>query len=390
MAMSPAMIASAPTMRPPVSGSLRMRRLPSVEQSSMVLGVMTPMWPPGANSSPPAVNSTYGAPAPQARNSAAQGLRLARRRRANSGSSNKPATPKRSAVISHASSALFAIDSFVIAGKPPQISAASAPNVAPAIGRKSLPPFAALPPSMAVGDGPGSLIDEPLVDAPLEALQRLDRGRVVERQILHQEHAADAARGIDPELGVEDPGPAHAAGRAREPIGVRPRDLKAQSELVAAGAEREGRAERRQRRGLLLDENGADVVLAHQHDRRLAQEPHAVRGAAVVEEQLDELRIVGRRRVQAAVAVDGRRDLGRGRRLDEAVGRRAMHGHDTTDLWRRHRIKGVAHAERNEDALGHELVERLARYFLDERSEHARALAVGPARARIVQQREPG
>src|SRR5688572_6551515 len=196
MAMSPAMIASAPTMRPPVSGSLRMRRLPSVEQSSMVLGVMTPMWPPGANSSPPAVNSTYGAPAPQARNSAAQGLKLARRRRANSGSSNKPATPKRSAVISHASSALFAIDSFVIAGKPPQISAASAPNVAPAIGdgRKLLPACAALPPSMAVGSE-DSLIGEPLVDAPLEALQRLDRGGVVERQILHQEYAADAARG---------------------------------------------------------------------------------------------------------------------------------------------------------------------------------------------------
>src|SRR5688572_14476638 len=159
MATSPAMIASAPTMRLPLNDSLRMRWPPSVEQSSMQLGVMTPIWPLGANASPPAVSSTYGAPAPQAKNSAVQGLKLPSRRRANSGNSSKPATPNRSAVMSQASSALLAIDSFVIAGKPPQISAANAPNVAPAI-----------------GDGrKGSLIGEPLVDAPLEALKRLDR-----------------------------------------------------------------------------------------------------------------------------------------------------------------------------------------------------------------------
>src|SRR6185436_14557095 len=216
-------------MRPPFSGSLRIRRLPSVEQSSMQLGVMTPMWPPGANSRPPAVKSTYGAPAPQAKNSAASGFKLPKRRRANNGNSSNPPTPNRSAVMSHASSALPAMDSFVIAGKPAQISAANAPNNAP-----------------ASGEGPeGSLIGEPLIDAPLEALQRLDRRVVVERQVLHQQHAADAACRVDPEFRVEDSGPGHTARRAREFVGVRARNLEAEPELVAAGAERKRLGQRR-------------------------------------------------------------------------------------------------------------------------------------------------
>jgi hypothetical protein len=45
----------------------------------------------------------------------------------NSGNSSKPATPKRSAVTSQASSALPAIESFVMAGKPAQMKDASAP-----------------------------------------------------------------------------------------------------------------------------------------------------------------------------------------------------------------------------------------------------------------------
>src|SRR6185295_20015657 len=45
--------------------------------------------------------------------------------------------------------------------------------------------------------------------------------------------------------------------------------------------------------------------------------------------------------------------------------------------------------ERLEDPLRIELVERLVRYRLYELAEHARALAIGPFGAGIVQQREP-
>src|SRR5688572_19685264 len=176
--------------------------------------------------------------------------------------------PKRSAVTSHASSALLAIESFVIAGKPAQISAAREPNAAPASGEGAAE----------------SLIGEPLVNTALEPLQRLDRGGVVERQVLHHEHAADPASRVDPELRVEDPGPAHAARRARGRVRMRARDLETEAELVAARAERKRLGEGGNGSRLLLHENRADVVLAHQCDRRLAQEAHAVRSAAVVQE----------------------------------------------------------------------------------------------------------
>src|SRR5215467_14049247 len=73
-----------------------------------------------------------------------------------------------------------------------------------------------------------------------EATQGTDCSIVVERQQLHHVYSADVFNRIHPELRVEDAGPAHAA-RAAETFHRRVirRDLKSQTELVLAGAERE-------------------------------------------------------------------------------------------------------------------------------------------------------
>jgi hypothetical protein len=123
----PTKIVSTPTSRAVPICSCKITRPPMVEQRSMQLGVITPMWPAGANARPPAVSSTYGAPAPHASNSACGTCSLPKPRRTKIGKRTAPATPKRSAVTSHAVNVLLAIASFVIAGKPAHINAASAP-----------------------------------------------------------------------------------------------------------------------------------------------------------------------------------------------------------------------------------------------------------------------
>ena len=231
-------------------------------------------------------------------------------------------------------------------------------------------------------------VSERLIDALLEALQRFDRGVVVERQVLHEQHAGDAPRRIDPELRVVDAGPAHAAGRACGAVVVPAGDLKAEPERVAARAERERPGPRGVRRGLLLDANVADVVLAHELHGRLAEQSRAVRGAPSVQEHLHELDVVGRRRVQAAVAADRRADRPiRVRRLDEFLAHHLMDGGDAPTFRIGHRIKSIAHAQRHEDALAQEFLERLPGHLFDKSPEHACAFTVSPFLAGIVQQR---
>src|SRR3954464_5882750 len=53
-----------------------------------------------------------------------------------------------------------------------------------------------------------------LIGATLAALVDGERLGIREGQVLHHDHTADAACGIDPEEGVVDAAPAHAAGRA--------------------------------------------------------------------------------------------------------------------------------------------------------------------------------
>jgi hypothetical protein len=93
----------------------------------MQLGVITPICAAGANASPPAVSSTYGAPAPTASSSAPGQRNAPSPLRTKSGSVRSPAVAKRRAVTSHALSVWLAIDSLVIAGKPAHIKAASTP-----------------------------------------------------------------------------------------------------------------------------------------------------------------------------------------------------------------------------------------------------------------------
>ncbi len=55
---------------------------------------------------------------------------------------------------------------------------------------------------------------EPGIDAALEARERLQALGVGERQQLHQDHAGDVARRVDPEIGVGKARPGEAAGAA--------------------------------------------------------------------------------------------------------------------------------------------------------------------------------
>jgi len=52
------------------------------------------------------------------------------------------------------------------------------------------------------------------IDAALEARKRFQTLLVDERQQLHQDHAGDVARRIDPEVGVGKACPSEAAGAA--------------------------------------------------------------------------------------------------------------------------------------------------------------------------------
>src|SRR5271155_1930416 len=84
----------------------------------------------------------------------------------------------------------------------------------------------------------GSLGHQIVVNGRLEVAQRTDRGIVVERQVLHQQYAADATVGIDPEFSVEKAGPAETAGATiLRGIGAGAGDLEAETELVPAGSQ---------------------------------------------------------------------------------------------------------------------------------------------------------
>ena len=106
-----------------------------------------------------------------------------------------------------------------------------------------------------------------LIDPALEGIVERQRLAIGEGKELHQDHAGDAAGGVEPEIGVVDPAPAQGAGRplAGDRVGG---DLEAQAPLVAAvGDEREVVAARRHRRLQRRKAERADVVFAHQvHD----------------------------------------------------------------------------------------------------------------------------
>jgi hypothetical protein len=74
-----------------------------------------------------------------------------------------------------------------------------------------------------------------LVHRLLEVTKRSDSAFVVERQNLHHQDDTDVAHGIDPELGVVNTSPAHAAHAAELCIlRVAGRDLKTEAELIIA------------------------------------------------------------------------------------------------------------------------------------------------------------
>jgi len=111
-------------------------------------------------------------------------------------------------------------------------------------------------------------------DTPTPQSRVVFGGRRRHRTAAPNHHdAADVLHGIDPELGVVNTSPAHAA-RAAKPCGLRVAgcDLKTEAEFIVAGAERKRFGERSVGGRLQLHEDGTDVVLAHHLYRALAQD----------------------------------------------------------------------------------------------------------------------
>src|SRR2546425_5358439 len=95
----------------------------------------------------------------------------------------------------------------------------------------------------------------------LELPEQVDRCVVVEREDLREEDAGDASGAVDPEVGVREPGPGQASGRAtgRKLLGV---DQEAQAPLQGDSREQlDVVGERRNRASELADLERADVVL---------------------------------------------------------------------------------------------------------------------------------
>src|SRR3954447_15924950 len=108
-------------------------------------------------------------------------------------------------------------------------------------------------------------VDE-LIGAALERVVDGQRLGVREWQILHHDHAGDAARRIDPEERVVDAAPAQAAGGALA-LYLIDRDEEAEPPLVAAVSDEGEIGATRQRALECGNRDRADVVLAHQRHR---------------------------------------------------------------------------------------------------------------------------
>ena len=118
---------------------------------------------------------------------------------------------------------------------------------------------------------------------------------------------------------------------------------------------------------------------------------HPVELAAVAQ-HLGEAVVVGRARHQAAAARQhlGRRQHGLAPRVERhggALGAGAVEGGQAILVRLGHREAGVGHAQRLEDVLGQEAVERLARHHLDQPTEHVGRHRVVPLGAGLEQQR---
>ncbi len=79
------------------------------------------------------------------------------------------------------------------------------------------------------------------------------------------------------------------------------RDLKTETETIAAGPERKGASKTRVRLVLERDRDVAELVAAERRDAFLAEQPLTVGGHAVVQNQLNEARVVAGRRVQTPI-----------------------------------------------------------------------------------------
>jgi hypothetical protein len=132
------------------------------------------------------------------------------------------------------------------------------------------------------------------------------------------------------------------------------------------------------------------MIGGHQPDGGPTQHALAVEHAPV-REHLGEAQIVARRRETAGAAGIVARLLRHLDQLDRSGGERILvEGFgEPRELGFRHPEPRVAHLERSEEPLAHEVAEALARRRFDDAPEHVGGEAVFPGRAGLMDQRNP-
>ncbi len=198
-------------------------------------------------------------------------------------------------------------------------------------------------------------------------------GRV--RRDLDHQHPDQLVGRIDPEIRAPDATPVEAADGARNKTELR----------IDANGEAQPPARTHLRTDILADDAretdvGRQGIRRHLLHGLGLKDAHATELAAV-QQHLAEAQVVGRGRGKTAATHEQRGGLG-----DVPQRRPAARGRvdQPRELVRRHEEAGIDHAERLEDPVLKEPVERPARSDLDQAAQHVDAMAVFPGFARLM------
>jgi len=122
------------------------------------------------------------------------------------------------------------------------------------------------------------------VHEPLEAAEEINGLHIIARQELHHHDSRQFLRRVDPEVCVKNARPAQASGTAHFRIRWFRFDLKAESELVLAGAERKRPWERPVRGQQHVNNEVANLIRHHHADRRPADKVRRAAASAIQKE----------------------------------------------------------------------------------------------------------
>src|SRR5262245_24081140 len=223
------------------------------------------------------------------------------------------------------------------------------------------------------------LLPLPLIYRPLEGIVQRERLAVGKGKVLHEYHSGDAARRIDPEVGVVDPTPAQAARASAARLALSSDHEPDAPFVPSVGDEGEVAAALGQRRLHRANTYAADVISPHRSDSVRRSNADAVQ-RPLIEQHLKEADVVWRRRGQSAAA-DG---LGHRHRwlnridLKRAVWTPAMDEGKARLPIVRLVVRSVGHAQRAENVISEIDLEALTRKCFDDAACPIDARAVKP------------